>query len=131
MAEMAKWGKLVFSVSSERQLTFSSMEREVESRWQEHHVPGGRPRSEFLGMEAASVELECEFSAHRGIKPRQQLEALEASCASGEVNPLYVGGKRVGAGPMYVAKVSSDWGEVWNQGELVRVSVDITFKEYG
>jgi hypothetical protein len=70
------------------------------------------------------------FSVQRGQKPRKCIERLERASELGECNYLYIGGKRIGGNKYYIESVDSDWNEVWNKGELVRASADITMKEY-
>ena len=131
MGTTGRWGTdLIFYVSSERQLPLKEFKREVKARWATHNINLQRPIAEFKGIEQGSISISCEFSAHRGYNARHFLEYLEDACKSGEANPIYIGGKRVGDGPYYIERISETWDEIWNNGELVSAKADIDFKEY-
>lgn len=131
MAMIGSWGTdLVFSVDSERQLPFNDLKRKYKSRWATHNIVQGKPRAEYQGMEQVENSMRITFSAHRGQSPRRCIELLEGACTNGDIYYLYLGGKRVGEEKCYIESIDSDWEEIWNRGELVRASVDVTFKEY-
>ena len=131
MGMTGRWGTdLIFYVSSERQLPLKEFKREVKARWALHNINLQRPKTEFKGIEQASISLSCEFSAHRGYSAKYFLDYLESACKNGELHWIYIGGKRVGDGPCYVEGISETWDEIWNNGELVSAKADITFKEY-
>lgn len=131
MATIGSWGSdLVFSVNANAQLPFTDFKRKVSAKWATHDILGDKPRAEFQGMEQTENSMEITFSAHRGQSPRKCIERLEEACRNGEINYLYIGGKRVGEEKCYIESIDSDWNEVWNKGELIRATVEITFKEY-
>lgn len=131
MAQVGNWGKQIrFSVNSESQLTFKSFKRTVTGRWAKHSILKGKPRLEFQGADASGITMDVTVSAARGVKPESVIKALERACEGGTVEYLYVGGKRVGSGKMYLESVSESWDEIWNKGELVRATLSLTFSEY-
>jgi len=131
MALIGSWGTdLVFSVDANSQLPFNDFKRKVKSRWATHNILQAKPRTEFQGLDQVENSMRITFSAHRGQSPRQYIDRLEEACRNGEIYYLYIGGKRVGDDKCYIESIDSDWEEIWNKGELVRASVDVTFKEY-
>ena len=46
------------------------------------------------------------------------------------VNDLYIGGKRIGTHEHSIESIDTDWTEVWNKGELVSATTNVTFKEF-
>ena len=74
--------------------------------------------------------MEVVVSAHLGVSPKDIIEKLEKACEKGKIDYLYVGGKKVGKGKMYLESVSETWDEVWNKGELARATLSLTFSEY-
>lgn len=131
MAQIGNWGSdLKFAVNSNNQLPFRNFKRSVKARWAKHNINQAKPRTEYQGIDQPSVSFNVTFSVQHGQKPRKCIERLERASELGECNYLYIGGKRIGGNKYYIESVDSDWNEVWNKGELVRASADITMKEY-
>lgn len=130
MATIGSWGPdLTFSVNSEKQLFFKDMKRSVKARWAKHDIRNKKPRTEFLGADQTSVTMKITFSAHRGHRPRREIQKLINACRYGDIHYLYIGGKRIGTHEHYIESIDTDWTEIWNKGELVSATCDVTFKE--
>lgn len=129
---VGNWGKTItFVVNSKKVLTFKKMTRTVSARWTAHDIVGKKPKYEFTGPEASKVEIsDVLLSAYHGIKPRTMIEKLEKAIEEGKVDYLYIGGKKIGKNKMKLESMSETWDEIWNKGELVRATVDLTFSEY-
>lgn len=131
MAQIGNFGKLItFEVSSEKMLALKDLKRTVAGRWKKHEIVGAAPRSEFQGPDLDETTVTAILSAEYGVKPRATIERLEAAARSGEVDYLIIGGKRVGTGKVYISSISEEWGTIWNKGELVKATINITFAEY-
>ena len=131
MAQIGNFGKLItFEVSSEKMLALKDLKRTVAGRWKKHEIVGAAPRSEFQGPDLDETTVTAILSAEHGVKPRATIERLEAAARSGEVVYLIIGGKRVGTGKVYISSISEEWDTIWNKGELVKATINITFAEY-
>jgi phage protein U len=131
MATIGNFGKLItFEVSSEKMLALKDLKRTVAGRWKKHEIVGAAPRSEFQGPDLDETTITAILSAEHGVKPRATIERLEAAARSGEVDYLIIGGKRVGTGKVYISSISEEWDTIWNKGELVKATINITFAEY-
>ena len=131
MAQIGNFGKLItFEVSSEKMLSLKDLKRTVAGRWKKHEIVGAAPRSEFQGPDLDETTVTAILSAEHGVKPRATIERLEAAARSGEVDYLIIGGKRVGTGKVYISSISEEWDTIWNKGELVKATINITFAEY-
>lgn len=131
MAQIGNFGKLItFEVSSEKMLALKDLKRTVAGRWKKHEIVGAAPRSEFQGPDSDETTVTAILSAEHGVKPRATIERLEAAARSGEVDYLIIGGKRVGTGKVYISSISEEWDTIWNKGELVKATINITFAEY-
>lgn len=131
MAQIGNFGKLItFKVSSEKMLALKDLKRTVAGRWKKHEIVGAAPRSEFQGPDLDETTVTAILSAEHGVKPRATIERLEAAARSGEVDYLIIGGKRVGTGKVYISSISEEWDTIWNKGELVKATINITFAEY-
>lgn len=131
MATIGNYGSMItFEVSSNRMLPLKDMKRTVSGRWKKHNIIGKTPRSEFQGADTDETTITAVLSAEHGIRPRQTIDRLEAAVKSGAVEYLVIGGKRVGANKMYISSLSEEWNCIWNRGELVKATINITFSEY-
>lgn len=131
MAQIGNFGKLItFEVSSEKMLALKDLKRTVAGRWKKHEIVGAAPRSEFQGPDLDETTVTAILSAEHGVKPRATIERLEAAARSGEVDYLIIGGKRVGTGKVYISSINEEWDTIWNKGELVKATINITFAEY-
>lgn len=131
MAQIGNFGKLItFEVSSEKMLALKDLKRTVAGRWKKHEIVGAAPRSEFQGPDLDETTVTAILSAEHGVQPRATIERLEAAARSGEVDYLIIGGKRVGTGKVYISSISEEWDTIWNKGELVKATINITFAEY-
>ena len=131
MAQIGNFGKLItFEVSSEKMLALKDLKRTVAGRWKKHEIVGAAPGSEFQGPDLDETTVTAILSAEHGVKPRATIERLEAAARSGEVDYLIIGGKRVGTGKVYISSISEEWDTIWNKGELVKATINITFAEY-
>ena len=122
--------KIVFEVSDERAFTFSSLSREVSSRWTEHTVIGEKPKAEYLGPGLQAVSMEITLSAALGVKPREMLETIENMVESGAVEYLVIGSKPVGKNPFRLLSASEAWNKVYSRGELAKAKLSLSLGEY-
>ena len=131
MAKVGNWGRHIkFSVNSEKQLSFHDFKRSVKGRWADHPIINEKPKKEFQGPDSASVTVEVTVSAHMGASPKDVIKKLEEACEKGKIDYLYVGGKKVGKGKMYLESIGETWDEIWNKGELAKATLSLTFSEY-
>ena len=61
---------------------------------------------------------------------RKLISSMEKAAEKGQIEYLYIGGKKIGSKKMYLESISETWNEVWNNGELVKATVSLTFSEY-
>lgn len=123
---------IVFEVSANKILTYRDLKRSQAGRWATHPIALKAPRSEFLGPDLTQCSMEVSLSAEHGVKPRRTIKAIEKAVRAGTVESIAIGGKVFGHGghKWYIESVSETWDEIWNQGELVRATITLNFKEY-
>lgn len=124
-------GKLItFQTSDQKILTFSNMQQSVSGRWATHERIMGKPLSEFNGADLRSITFSIKLDAALGVKPRKTLEKIEKAVENGYVYPFVIGGKKVGKNKWKITKISEKWDVIYNAGELVKASLDISLEEY-
>ena len=128
---IGNFGKLItFETSDRRILSPQNFKREVSGRWASHPRILKKPRRQFLGPDTDKVTFTIKIDARHGVRPRKTLDAIEKHVRNGTPENLVIGGKKVGSSKMTINSASEPWDEIWNGGELVRASVDITVEEY-
>ncbi len=128
---IGRWGKdITFFVNAGKQLSFANMNRTSSGRWATHNIVGSWPKMEFLGPGMDEVTMDVVLDAAMGVNPRKRMGKLRVACKKGEVHYLYIGGRKVCQNKVAISKVSEEWDQIWNRGELVRAVVSVTFTEY-
>ena len=131
MAVIGSFGKTVtFETSDQRILSFKGFKREIKGRWASHERVGKKPLKQFLGPDADSVTFTVTLNAWHGVKPRSTLDRIEQSVKKGTPEYLVIASQRVCSGKMVITSASQTWDEIYNKGELVRASVELTLEEY-
>lgn len=129
--EIGNFGRLItFETNDARIISPQNIKREVSGRWASHPRIGKKPLRQFLGPDIEKVTFTIKLDARHGVQPRAMIEKIEKHARDGTPEILVIGGKKVGSSRMTINSISETWGEVWNQGELVRASLDITLEEY-
>lgn len=131
MGKIGNFGKtIVFEINANKVLTPKNVKRSVSARWKQHDIVARKPKMEFAGPDMDETSMTIVLSAEHGIKPRKTLKRLETAVRKGKVANLVIGGKKIGKHKVYISSMSETWDEIWNRGELIRATVDITFSEY-
>lgn len=123
------FGDVVFFTSDKKILSFRDFKLSASSSWGEHKRNGRKSEWEFLGPNAEKVSFVIVLDANFGVNPRREIEKLIGYVESGAINPLVIGGKKVG-GRWRATAVSSTWGHIMNDGKLVKASASLTLEEY-
>ena len=121
---------ITFETSDARILSPQNIKREVSSRWATHSRIGKKPLRQFLGADIEKVTFTIKLDARHGVRARTTIDRIEQHVRSGTPESLIIGGKKVGSSKMTINSISETWDEVWNRGELVRASLDLTLEEY-
>lgn len=131
MAKIGNFGKLiVFETSDARILQPKGLKKEVSGRWASHSRIGKKPLKQFLGPEADKVTFSITLDVNHGVKPRKTIKAIENYVKKGTPDKLVIGGEMIMDNKAIITAISETWDEIWNGGELIRASMDLTLEEY-
>lgn len=120
---------IVFEVNDRKILAPQDVKREISGRWKTHEIVSKRPKMEFLGPDLAETKMKIVLSAEHGVSPRKTLENIEKAVNEGTTDWLVIGGKILGSQKVAITSCSEAWDTIYNQGELVKATVEITLKE--
>ncbi len=121
---------IIFETSDNKVLNFTQFKRQVSSRWASHPRIGQKPVKQFLGPDIDKVTFTVILDARHGVKPRNILEVIDNSIIRGSPEYLIIGCRRIGSSKFVITSKSETWDEIFNNGELVRASMELTFEEY-
>jgi phage protein U len=124
------FGSVTFQTSDKRICTFRNLKRAASSSFSDHKRYRKKSEREFEGPENQTVSFEMQFIAGHGVRPWHMLQKIIKICENGTVCSFVLGGRKVGDGKWTIDSVDADYKEVWNRGELVSVSVNVTATEY-
>ena len=121
---------VVFETSDAKVLNFKKMQRIVKGRWASHARLGKKPKKQFLGPDADQLTFTITLNAEHGVKPRKTVENIEALIRTGKPQTVVIGSRKVGTNKYAITEISESWETILNQGEVVKITCDITLEEY-
>ena len=121
---------VVFETSDVKILNFRKMQRTVKGRWASHLRVGKKPKKQFLGSDADQLMFTITLNAEHGVKPRKTIENIEKLIQMGKPQTVVIGSRKVGSGKYVITEISENWETILNQGEVVKITCDITLEEY-
>ncbi len=123
------FGDITFQTSDKKILSFRDFKLSASGSWGEHKRNGQKSEWEFLGPNAEKVSFVIMLDANFGVNPRKVIEKLIKYVESGKINTLVIGGTKVGT-KWRATALSSTWGHIMSNGELVKASATLTLEEY-
>lgn len=131
MGKIGNFGsKITFETSDSKILNPTGFKRELSNRWGEHDRDEDKPLLQFLGADPAKVTFSIVLDARHGVKPRSTIKSLEKCITSGTPYSLVIGGSKVGSNKYVMTNLSETWDEIYDKGELVRATLNISLEEY-
>jgi hypothetical protein len=85
---------------------------------------------EFQGPDLDEFSMDVKLSAEYGVAPAEIIKDIQEHIWKGLAENLVIGGKAVGKNPYVIKEMSEAWDEIWNEGQLFRATISLTFREY-
>lgn len=123
-------GGLVFSVSSNKVLTFRDLNISRETRYGTHDTLQGKPKLEFTGENIDEITLVLSWRIENNVNPEKEIQILEQARKRGKVIHFILGGRRVGSGKYVITNITSAPKRIDNRGNFLSVDYSITLREY-
>jgi len=124
------FGEVIFETNDKKICTFNNLQRTILAEYSEHKRYKKKSQLEFEGPKNQEVSFEMKFIAGYGVKPWKMIHKITVICEKGTVNSFVLGGHKVGGGKWIITSLSESYDKVWNRGELVAASIQVTAKEY-
>jgi len=124
------FGSIIFTVSSQKILTFTNFSRSAAGRWGNHDIVLRKPLSEFLGPGQEEISFSVRLDVSNGIIPRDELAKMRDMRDTGEVSVLVIGGEPVTWNQWSLESVKEGHKVHTGSGKLIQADVELTLKEY-
>lgn len=124
------YGDIVFSVSHLQVLTPSNISGSTGADWADHEVLSSKTKSQYLGPQLRSYQMDIQLSSSFGVAPRTALDRLQEMSENGEVHYLIIGLAPLSMNKFAIESISDTWDVVGRMGVLMECKVSLTFREY-
>ena len=124
------YGDIVFNVSHLQVLTPSNISGSTGADWADHEVLGSKTKSQYLGPQLRSYQMDIQLSSSFGVAPRTALDRLQEMSENGEVHYLIIGLAPLSMNKFAIESISDTWAVVGRTGVLTECKVTLTFRRY-
>ena len=124
------YGDIVFNVSHLQVLTPSNISGSTGADWADHEVLGSKTKSQYLGPQLRSYQMDIQLSSSFGVAPRTALDRLQEMSENGEVHYLIIGLAPLSMNKFAIESISDTWDVEGLMGVLMECKVSLTFREY-
>ena len=124
------YGDIVFNVSHLQVLTPSNISGSTGADWADHEVLGSKTKSQYLGPQLRSYQMDIQRSSSFGVAPRAALDRLQEMSENGEVHYLIIGLAPLSMNKFAIESISDTWDVVGRMGVLMECKVSLTFRVY-
>ena len=124
------YGDIVFNVSHLQVLTPSNISGSTGADWADHEVLSSKTKSQYLGPQLRSYQMDIQLSSSFGVAPRTALDRLHEMSENGEVHYLIIGLAPLSMNKFAIESISDTWDVVGRMGVLMECKVSLTFREY-
>ena len=124
------YGDIVFNVSHLQVLTPSNISGSTGADWADHEVLGSKTKSQYLGPQLRSYQMDIQLSSSFGVAPRTALDRLQEMSENGEEHYRIIGLAPLSMNKFAIESISDTWDVVGRMGVLMECKVSLTFREY-
>ena len=124
------YGEIVFNVSHLQVMTPSNISGSTGADWADPEVLGSKTKSQYLGPQLRSYQMDIQLSSSFGVAPRTALDRLQEMSENGEVHYLIIGLAPLSMNKFAIESISDTWDVVGRMGVLMECKVSLTFREY-
>ena len=121
---------LVFSVDSDRVLTFSEFKHDVKSRYARHELINQEPVLEWLGADTQKITMTITLTATLGVNPAYEMQKAQDLCLRGEADWLVVANTVIGGRLWVITEASCKSVSTDKDGNPLVAQMDLTFESY-
>lgn len=128
--KLGSYAGITFTVSRKKIITFNELKRDDSYNWTDHEVLNGQPLSEYGGAGLSTLTFQIELRKSFGIAPYTTLKKLRLFAAAGKTSAFMLGKTVIGNTRFRVESIGQAMEEISPKGEVLKITVDITLKQY-
>lgn len=125
---IASFGKITFKVTEKEMKIFNDFQITRKARYVAHERINSKPLLQFMGLDADSISFNMQLVQGLTGDVSDDLKKLQDMFKKGEVNPLFLGSKKLGS--FVIESISEAYSMVDNLGNLEIVTINLSLKEY-
>lgn len=108
----------------------NEMERQGESRWQEHEVIGRKPVPEFIGPGLERIKMTVKVSSFLGVDPADTIKKLRAARDSGAYSKFIIGNSPISTSYWIISEMREIYSARAANGALLSADLELILTEY-
>lgn len=128
--DIATYGDVAFEVSSSLVKTLTEFSHKSSARWAVHEIIGDTCKAEFIGPGQSEMTFSVTLLSEIGASPREDADDLIKMMQDGKTAAFIVGGQPIGDGEWYIEEIEQEMTAVNAQGEIHKIVLSMTLKEY-
>lgn len=127
MSAIGSFGKLVFSASADKVLTFDNFERTRSAEYAEHSIIQRKPKLEFVGSNLQEVSFDIQLNQKLGVNIADSLNLIQKYIDEHTNESLIVGSNVIGE---FVIVSAKELHKYIIKGTPIVVNISLNLKEY-
>lgn len=123
-------GGIIFTVSSDKILTFNNQKSSVSAKYGKHQRHGRDTLLEYIGNDAETLTLDITLAAQLGVDVEAEIEKIRAAQRRGEIMKLVIGKKVYGRNCWVIEKSTVTYKAYGKDGAPILAEVSLSLAEY-
>lgn len=124
-----RFGRVLFTVSSEKVRTLKDMKRTAKARYATHDIVGQKSKVEFLGLAPDEITFDVQLNADLGLDVMEEMSTLLDMLRNGESSTLIIGDHAYGQKRWVLESVTFNHEYSDKEGKPLFVTASLTLKE--
>lgn len=126
---LGSFGDIIFTVSSEKVFTYSSMSRKTSVNYATHAIIGTEPVLEYVAPEVEEMTVTIKLLSTLGVDPAEECEKIRKIVLAGKSDYFIIDGQPIGGAPWVISEMSVDNTIFDGNGRGLVASVSLTLKK--
>ncbi len=121
---------ILFEVSDEKVLTFQNFVRNNSVRFAKNDILLKKPVSQYIGQDLDTIGFDITLKADWGVDPVEEMNKLIVAQRNGELVSIFIGDMAFGTYRWVIKGLTNNFEKVDNKGNILSITVNISFEEY-
>lgn len=127
---LGAYGSLVFSVSSNKILTFDNLSQSSSYSTETQEVIGKKPSTYKKGPGLDQISFDVVLDQTLGVDVEAEIKKWLDICNSGTAYHMNIGGKNITSNPLLLKSVDVAYAQISKSGKPIKANLSIKLEEY-